>query len=468
VHDACANLSIVIDAMAERGWLPDFIYTGGKFESGLAMFADANGITRFSREPQDIERAQRMPGRAMLPGLVNVHSHTFQRLIRGRTEFRTSSQRDTFWTWRESMYRAANSVTPEVVYRSARMAFLEMALSGITAVGEFHYVHHQPGGTPYENRNQLALLILRAAEEVGIRITLLRTAYVRAGWNKAPDPGQIRFYTAKVDDFFRDTDDLRKLSRDHKGAVNVGVAPHSIRAVPIEYLREVAKYAKANAMPLHMHVAEQPAEIEACIGEHGRRPVELLNDEGILDSRFTAIHAIHISRDEARLLGASRATICACPTSERNLGDGAVPADQLFAAGAALCFGSDSNIQIDILEDARELEYHLRMNKLERVVLSEGDTLGSRLFASATESGARSLQSPGGSLEVGRAADFFTVELKDSSIVGADQKSLLDTIVFSLERTAIRDVVVGGEAIVREGRHKLQDEIVGEFRSASY
>jgi formimidoylglutamate deiminase len=248
----------------------------------------------------------------------------------------------------------------------------------------------------------------------------------------------------------------------------VGVAPHSIRAVPIEYLREVAKYAKANAMPLHMHVAEQPAEIEACIGEHGRRPVELLNDEGILDSRFTAIHSIHISHDEARLLGASRANICACPTSERNLGDGAVPADQLYAAGAAICFGGDSNIQIDILEDARELEYHLRMNRLERVVLSNSDSLGSRLFASATESGARSLQSPGGSLEVGRSADFFTVDLNDPSIVGANQKSLLDTIVFSLERTAIRDVVVGGEAIVREGRHKLLDEIVGEFRSASY
>jgi formimidoylglutamate deiminase len=546
--------------VSEHGWLPDFIYTGGKFELGLAMFADAEGITRFSREPDDLARAVRMPGRAMLPGLVNVHSHTFQRLIRGRTEFRTSSQHDTFWTWRENMYRAANSVSPEGIYRSARMAFLEMALSGITTVGEFHYLHHGPDGVPYENRNQLALVILRAAEEVGIRIALLRTAYVRAGWKKNPDPGQSRFITPAVEDFLRDTDELRAVVGKwggppglrrapssasglavepdqgvrrgqgwppHTRRTWVGVAPHSIRAVPIEYLREVAKYARANEMPLHMHVAEQPAEIEACIGEHGRRPVELLNDEGILDSPvrlnprpdgtgsdyprpdgtglddpnlsmkgrahprpdgtglddpphspawvdvpnrsgmgFTAIHAIHITKEEAGMLGKANASVCACPTSERNLGDGAVPADQLYAAGAAICFGSDSNIQIDILEDARELEYHLRMNKLERVVLSEGDSLGARLFASATESGARSLQSPGGSLDVGRAADFFTVDLNDPSIAGADQKSLLDTIVFSLERTAIRDVVVSGEAIVSDGRHALQDEIVAEFIAA--
>jgi formimidoylglutamate deiminase len=455
----------------EQGWLADFIHTGGKFESGVAMFADAAGITRFSREPDDLARAVRLPGRAMLPGLVNVHSHTFQRLIRGRTEFRTSSQRDTFWTWRESMYRAANAVSPEGVYRAARMGFLEMALSGITTVGEFHYIHHQapsaphhgPGGVPYENRNQLALVILRAAEEVGIRIALLRTAYVRAGWKKDADAGQARFITPDVEDFLRDTEELRKAKL---GKAWVGIAPHSIRAVPIEYLREVTKYARANEMPLHMHVAEQPAEIEACIGEHGRRPVELLNDEGILDSRFTAIHAIHITKEEAGMLGNAKANVCACPTSERNLGDGAVPADQLYAAGAAICFGSDSNIQIDILEDARELEYHLRMNKLERVVLAEGDSPGARLFASATESGARSLQSPGGSLEVGRAADFFTVALNDPSIAGADQRSLLDTIVFSLERTAIRDVVVGGDVIVSDGRHALQDEIVAEFIAA--
>lgn len=412
------------------------------------MFADADGrITRFSR---DVGDAVRLAGRAMLPGLVNVHSHAFQRVIRGRTEKRTAD-RDTFWTWRVAMYHAANKVSPEAMVHVARMAFLEMALSGITTVGEFHYVHHDAGGAPYANRNEMALAVIRAASDIGIRIVVLRTAYVRAGFGKAPDPGQARFITSRVEDFIADTEELRK-------TVAVGVAPHSVRAAPLDYIREVARYAKENSLPLHMHVAEQPAEVEACVAEYGRRPVELLHDAGILDDRFTAIHAIHITDEEARFLG--RSTVCACPTSERNLGDGAVPADRLYDAGARICFGSDSNIQIDILEDARLLEYHLRMNRLERAIVPGG---GRRLFESATESGARSLQAPGGKLEAGRACDFFTVDLNDPSIAGSPRDTLIDNIVYSLERTAIREVAVGGQLIIRDGRHALQDEIVEEF-----
>ncbi len=224
-------------------------------------------------------------------------------------------------------------------------------------------------------------------------------------------------------------------------------------------------YAQAEHLPVHMHVAEQPAEVEACLGEYGLRPVELLHQHGILNSRFTGIHAIHITPEEAGYLGKAKARVCACPTSERNLGDGAVPADRLFAAGAGICFGSDSNVQIDLLEDARLLEYHLRMNKLERVVLAPGsskDALARRLFASATETGAESLAGPVGSLEVGRGADFFTVDLDDPSVAGAGD-ALLNHVVFSLERTAVRDVAVGGEFVVRDGHHALEEEIIGQF-----
>ena len=273
-----------------------------------------------------------------------------------------------------------------------------------------------------------------AAKEVGLRLTLLRTAYVRAGWQKDPNPGQARFLTPDVDKFLADTDTMIA-----EGA-RVGVAPHSVRAVPIDYVKTVAEYARARSVPLHMHVSEQPAEVEASVAEYGRRPVELLHDHGVLGDGFTAVHAIHITDEEARMLG--RSTVCACPTSERNLGDGAVPADKLFAAGARIGFGSDSNVQIDILEDARELEYHLRMNKLERSLVET-----SRLFASATESGARSLGSPGGALEAGRAADFFTIDLNDCSVAGASRDSLLAHVVFSLEKTAIRDVCVAGELV---------------------
>lgn len=433
---------------SETGWLPDLIYIDGAFQSGVAMFADAHGrITRFSK---DAGNATRLCGRALLPGLVNAHSHSFQRSIRARTETR-SAGRDTFWTWRESMYRAANLVSPEAIYHIARMAFMEMALSGITTVGEFHYLHNDLGGVPYPERNLTALEIARAAREVGIRIVILRTAYVRAGFDKPADPSQARFITPRVEDFIADTEALRK-------SVPVGVAPHSIRAVPLDYLRELAAYARSHALPLHMHVAEQPAEVNESIAEYGRRPVELLHDEGIIDDRFTAIHAIHITGEEARFLRG--ATVCACPTSERNLGDGAVPADRLYAAGARIAFGSDSNIQIDLLEDARLLEYHLRVNRLERAILRDG---ARRLFAGATESGARSLHAPAGSLEPGRAADFFTIDLNDPSIAGADTATLIDNIVFSLERTAVKDAVVNGKVVVCDGRHALQEKITREF-----
>jgi formimidoylglutamate deiminase len=431
-------------------WLGDLVYTGGAFEPGLAMMADERGvITGFSRDKEDLKNAHRLPGRAILPGLVNVHSHTFQRVIRGRTEHRTSASRDTFWTWRESMYHAANAMSPDALYHAARMAFMEMLLSGITAVGEFHYVHQDLN---------VARAILRAGQELGLRVTLLRTAYVRAGWKKDPNPGQARFLTPGVDRFLSDTDELIA-----EGA-HLGLAPHSVRAVPLDYIRTVAAYARSRHLPLHMHVSEQPAEVEASICEYGRRPVELLHDNGILDERFTAVHAIHITGEEAQLLGGS--TVCACPTSERNLGDGAVPADKLFEAGARICFGSDSNVQIDILEDARELEYHLRMNKLERAVLAPDTSregLARRLFQSATESGACSLSSPGGSLEPGKPADFFTIDLNDCSVAGADRESLLGHVVFSLERTAVRDVCVAGELVIRDGRHPFEDEIIREF-----
>jgi formimidoylglutamate deiminase len=460
------NENMTID---ETGWLADFVYTGGNFEAGLAMFAGPDGvITRFSRDENDLKKCRRLPNRAILPGLINVHSHSFQRVIRGRTEHRTSSQTDTFWTWRESMYHAANLLSPDAIYHAARMAFLEMVFAGITTVGEFHYLHHAPGGTPYDDRNLLALQILRAAAEVGVRIALLRVAYVRAGWRKPNDPRQARFITPQVDQFLADTDRLRAAIPNvcRPGHAWVGLAPHSVRAVPLDYLHQVSSYARTNDLPLHMHVSEQPAEVEACIGEFSLRPVELLYRHNLMDSRFTGVHAIHITADEIGYLAKSKATVCACPTTERNLGDGILPADALYDAGAGIAFGSDSNVQIDSLEDARSLEYHLRLERLQRVVLAPDqtrDSLARRLFASATEAGAASLGAPGGRLEVNRQADFFTVDLNDLSIAGADPESLMSHIVFSLERTAICDVCVGGKLILHDGSHPLERDIVTKF-----
>lgn len=454
---------------SENGWLADLIYLGGGFHSNVAIFSGPDGsISRFSESPTDLANAQRLRNRAILPGLINVHSHAFQRAIRGRTEHRTDAQRDTFWTWREKMYHAANRLSPEALYAVSRMAFLEMLLSGITTVGEFHYVHHAPDGTPYKNRNLLAHEVLRAAGEVGLRTALLRTAYVRAGWRVPANSLQARFITPRVEDFISDTESLRsEISRICRpGRAWVGVAPHSIRAVPLDYLTETVAFARAHQMPVHMHVAEQPAEVEACLDEHGLRPVALLANHGLLDDRFTGIHGIHIDAQEIKDLAAAKARIGACPTTERNLGDGIGPAAELFNSGVGICFGSDSNVQIDPFEDARSLEYHLRLKNIERVILASDcapDSLAKRLFTCATETGAQSLAAPGGSLEIGKAADFFTVDLNDPSIAGAGPDNLLNAIVFSLERTAIQDVCVAGELLVRDRRHRIEEEIVRDF-----
>jgi formimidoylglutamate deiminase len=340
------------------------------------------------------------------------------------------------------------------------MAFLEMLLSGITTVGEFHYIHHAPGGTPYSDRNELAWQVLRAAQDSGLRVALLRTAYVRSGWGKPTEPGQARFLTPRVEDFIADTEALRAaIARtEYAGKAWVGVAPHSLRAVPLEYLREVAAYAGAQQMPVHMHVSEQIADVEACLGEYKIRLVELLDQNGLLDPRFTAVHAIHVTGEEISRLSHAGATVCACPTTERNLGDGTAPADQFLNAGLRVSLGSDSNVQINLLEDARSLEYHLRILKLERALLAP-----KQLFECATESGAASVGARSGSLEIGRPADFFTLALDDPSVAGSDPNSLLSNIVFSADRNAVQDVAVGGKFVISEGRHKLQEDIISDF-----
>jgi formimidoylglutamate deiminase len=492
-------------------WLPDLLYTGTRFEKGVALVCEPSGrITSLvAADKLRGEKLVRLPNRAMLPGMANAHSHAFQRVLRGRTEYRWQKAGasplpdhevtpDSFWTWREMMYSAAARLTPEDLYDAAAMAFLEMALSGITAVGEFHYLHHAPDGAVYDDPNLLAKEVVRAAHDVGLRIALLRAAYARSGFQTEPNPRQARFIETKADTYLSNLERLivdlgqtesggKPRSRPanclqsvdspglHLPTAWAGVAPHSVRAVPVDYLREVVAYASQHDLKVHMHVAEQPAEVSACIEEYGRTPVALLETEGLLSERFTAVHAIHVTPKAVPALAPSGASVCACPTTERNLGDGVIPAAEFFKHGVPVCLGSDSNAQIDLLEDARELEYHLRLQKLERAVLAPAVTdrdnnrddvesaLAARLFDCATTNGAQSIGAPGGQLAPGCPADFFTIDLNDPSVAGAGEHDLLSSIVFSLSRAAVREVVVGGKPIVSEGRHLVQEEIVERF-----
>jgi len=439
--------------MLTNAWLPDLIYTNGRFESDRAVECDSAGnITRIV-ESKDAPNAIRLNKRALLPGMINAHSHAFQRELRGRTEHRSQQTTDSFWTWREQMYAVANRLNAGDIYNASFMAFLEMALTGITAVGEFHYIHHQPDGSAYSDPNLLEREVIRAAQDVGIRIALLRVAYARAGYQTEPNPQQIRFIEHSPEIYLKHLELLLSVPELQGGSASIGVAPHSVRAVPLDYLKRIIAFANERELPVHMHVAEQPAEVSACIEEYGRSPVALLETEGLLSKRFTAVHAIHVTPKAIAALARAGALVCACPTTERNLGDGVVPADAYFDAGVRVALGSDSQIQIDLLEDARELEYHLRLQKMERNVLS-GSALAQRLFDCATLNGAMSIGlHGGGKIEAGSPADFFTVDLDDLSIAGASPDSLLANIVFSLSRTAVRDVIVGGTQIIENGIH---------------
>ncbi len=445
---------------------PELLYVDGRFVAGGELLVSPEGFVLKRDDDRDRSSVAivEMPGKALMPGFVNAHSHSFQRLIRGKAESRVVSGRD-FWSWRGTMYYAASQLEPQQVYDVARMVFLEMVLTGTTTVGEFHYLHNALDGRPYDDPNLLGKQVVAAAESVGIRIVLLRTAYLRAGFELPPDPGQMRFYeSAKA--FLTNMAALVNEVPTEGGRVHLGVAPHSIRAVPLGELHEITAWARASGLPVHMHVAEQVAENAACVREYGSTPVDLLAGEKILGPDFTAVHGVHVTAEEIAMLAKAQATICSCPTTERNLGDGFVRADEMLAAGIRFALGSDSQAQIDPLEDARELEYHLRLLQQKRAILDQvgGRPLAAHLLDSATVNGARALAVPAGELAPGRLADFITIDLQDSSIAGNSAEDLLSTLVFSMSRCAIRDVVVGGRFILRDQRHESQEEIITRYK----
>lgn len=432
----------------ETGWLPDCVFTGDKFESGLGFFADELGrITRFSREAADLAAARRLAGQAALPGLVDTHSQSWQRVLRGQAALH----------WRPGpspLTQALDRLTAADLYDAARMAFMEMMLSGITCVGEFHTLHRQPDGAPWPEPNLASHEILRAARDTGLRLALFPAAATRTGFRPAPEPGHARLLTPGPDGYIGDVEALRDfVARNYPGETAwIGVAAHSLNALPLDHLKAIATFAHAQRLRLQVPLSGQPADNEASVAEYGRTPVALLAEHGLLDKRLTAIHAAELTDDEARLLGAARATVCACPTAARRRGARAVPAARLHAAGAALSLGTGSEAQINLLEEAR--------------LLAGGAPAleaAGPLFHAATAAGARSLGAPNGALEVGRPADFFTVALYDPSIAGAEPETLLDSIVFSLERRAIRDVWIGARQCVANGRHPYQGAIVSRF-----
>ena len=388
-----------------------------------------------------------------VPGLANGHSHAFHRALRGRTH----QQRGDFWSWRELMYQVAGKLDPDSYLDLARAAYAEMALAGITAVGEFHYLHHDRAGRPYADPNQMGQALVEAAGQAGVRLTLIDTCYLRAGLGGEPLAGpQVRFGDGDAETWAERAGGLR----DGPG-VRVAAGIHSVRAVDPQAMATVAAWAADRDAPVHLHLSEQPAENQACLAATGRTPAALAESAGVLGPRTTAVHATHLTGEGIARLGATRTTACLCPTTERDLADGIGPARALTGAGSRLCLGSDSHAVVDLFEEARAVELDQRLATGRR-----GHHRPADLLAAATEAGMDALGWDAGRLAPGRLADLVSVRLDSVRLAGVRPSEAVDHLVFAATAADVTSVVAGGRQVVEDGRHLLVGDVGAALTSA--
>ena len=428
--------------VCELAWLPP-----GRVVADVVIEVTDGRFTRVEPGGAPPPDAERFAG-LTLPGFANAHSHAFHRALRGRTH----GQRGSFWTWREAMYAVAARLDPDTYAALARATFAEMALAGFTTVGEFHYVHHGADGTPYADPNEMGEALIAAARDAGVRLTLLETCYLAGGIGRGLHGVQTRFSDGDADRWVARVDELGDRYADADDVV-IGGAIHSVRAVPREQLPTVAAWTSSRDVPLHVHVSEQPAENDACLGAYGLTPVEVLAAAGALGPRTTAVHATHLTGEDVAALGRTRTAVCLCPTTERDLADGVGEAARLLSAGSPLTLGTDSHAIIDGFEEARAVELDLRLTTGERGHLGVRE-----LLAALTADGHRSLGFVGaGQLQVGARADLVAVDLRSVRTAGAGDRTAAAMVVFAGAAADVTDVVTDGRRIVRDRHHRSGD-----------
>jgi formiminoglutamate deiminase len=442
---------------AELAWLP-----AGGVRSGVLIEAAGGWFTAVTPDvaPGGLPAGTVVLAGLTLPGLANAHSHAFHRALRGAAQV----GQGTFWTWRERMYDVAARLEPDSYLALARAVYAEMVLAGITCVGEFHYLHHAAGGTRYTDPNEMGRALIEAAAQAGLRMTLLDTCYLSGGLaaGGAPEPlagPQLRFGDGDSD---RWAQRVHALRADQHGVIaphaRLGVAIHSVRAVPPGQMHPVVAISHAYGAPLHVHVSEQAAENQACLAAHGVTPTQLLDRVGALGPRTTAVHATHVTGAEVDVLGRSRTVVCLCPTTEADLADGIGPAAALASAGSPLSLGTDSHAVIDVLEEARRVELGERLASGQR-----GSFSAQALARAATAAGHDCLGWPeAGKIAPGAVADLVTVALDTPRLAGARAATVLESVIFAGTAADVRSVVVSGRDVVREGRH-LQIDVPAEL-----
>ncbi|KAF1721033.1 formimidoylglutamate deiminase [Pseudoxanthomonas wuyuanensis] len=397
----------------------------------------------------------RFPHGHIVPGIANLHSHAFQRAMAGLAERQTHPE-DSFWTWRETMYRFAARMTPESTYDIARQLYAEMLEAGYTTVCEFHYVHHQPDGRPYADPAAMSRALIAAARDTGIRLTLLPVLYMTGGFDGRALSERQRRFGHDVEGFLRLLDGLKSEQDD---GLRLGCAFHSLRAVPEAAMREVLAALPAE-FPLHIHIAEQIGEIQDSLALRGARPVQWLLDHFDVDRRWTLVHATHLTAEETRGIAASGATVAICPTTEANLGDGLFPLRDYLAAGGGWGIGSDSHISVSPVEELRWLEYGQRLVSHHRNIAvgatssSVGETLLQGVYASPAQA-------------TGFVAcddDYLRLDDEAPAFAGAGDGDRIDRWIFSGNRPLVRDAFVAGRQVVAEGRHRDRDAIAARYR----
>ncbi len=431
-------------------WTP----AGWRGDAGLE--AEGGRITRvLDAEPS-------WDGGWVLPGIPNLHSHAFQRVMAGVAERQTHAQ-DSFWTWRETMYRIAARFDPDSLQAVAAQLYVEMLEAGYTTVCEFHYLHHAPDGRPYADPAAMSKALVAAARETGIRLTLLPVLYMAGGFDRRPLSERQRRFGHDLDAFLRLVESLRALEDE---ALRVGVAFHSLRAVPPEAM-DAALAALPPDIPLHIHIAEQIGEVQDCLAVRNARPVEWLLDHAPVDARWTLVHATHLTGPETAAVAASGATVAICPTTEANLGDGLFPLREYLDAGGAWGIGSDSHVSVSPVEELRWLEYGQRLQTRHRniAVRADNGSVGETLLHGTLASGAAATGQAVGLLAPGQAADWIVLDAQAPVFAGARPADVADRWLFAGNRPLVREVCVAGEAVVSGGRHRDREAIAARYRS---
>ena len=445
---------------------PDALLPTGWARSVLLEWDGRGTLVRVEagHEGRGIERA----AGPVLPGMTNVHSHAFQRAMAGLAEFR-GHPTDDFWTWREAMYRLVELVTPEDIEAVARQLYIEMLKHGYTAVAEFHYLHNDPRGRPYENRAETAERIIAAAADAGIALTLLPVLYAYGGLGNRPLAGAQRRFAMDAAGAIALAEEIAAF---HLPAplLKLGIAPHSVRAVDALQIIEVVQAAARidRGLPIHMHLSEQAREVEECAATHGATPLDWVSELVPVDARWCFVHATHLTQIEQRKLAASGACVGLCPTTEANLGDGIFEFAPWFEARAPWAIGGDSHVSVSPMEELRQLEYSQRLRLRVRNVASDEEArdVPANLWTEAARGGARAAAQPAGELVPGQRADLVVLDGAALDFENLAASATLGVAMFSGNSNRVRDVFVGGSPVVTAGRHAREAEAAAAFRSA--